>query len=374
MTTAHSRIGASSMYRWSACPGSVRESVGMPEVKSKYAEEGTLAHAYAAQLLEKWLFDKIPEERLIVDWEMDAAVRTYAEAFLDAARGADFIWIERRCNLERLHLGLFGTPDGIIYHAKTRVLQVWDYKNGAGIPVDVENNNQLMYYGLAALLETGVLCDWVELVIAQPNCDHRDGPIRKWRISSLDLLEFSADLIEAAKRTEDPNAPLASGPHCRFCPAVAKCTLLQEQALITAQSEFSPTLPYDQEQLSKVLGMLPAIEAWVKGVYEFAESEALAGKIPPGFKLVQKTGRRKWKDEEQIIPDLVLNLGLEESLLVDKKLKSPAQIEKLLSKEDKKLLENYTIKPSGGLDLVSDTDKRPPIKADVLTEFSVITE
>jgi len=40
----HSEFGASSAYRWMACPGSVSMSRGVPNTSSVYAEEGTAAH------------------------------------------------------------------------------------------------------------------------------------------------------------------------------------------------------------------------------------------------------------------------------------------------------------------------------------------
>ena len=38
------------MYRWATCPGSVRLSKGIPNRSSKYAQEGTDAHEWAAKL------------------------------------------------------------------------------------------------------------------------------------------------------------------------------------------------------------------------------------------------------------------------------------------------------------------------------------
>ena len=40
------------MYRWATCPGSVRLSKGIPNRSSKYAQEGTDAHEWAAKILD----------------------------------------------------------------------------------------------------------------------------------------------------------------------------------------------------------------------------------------------------------------------------------------------------------------------------------
>jgi len=43
----HSPLGASAMYRWLPCPGSVQLAVGHNEEPSDYAKEGTDAHSLA---------------------------------------------------------------------------------------------------------------------------------------------------------------------------------------------------------------------------------------------------------------------------------------------------------------------------------------
>ena len=53
--TAHSRIGASSMHRWSACPGSVVLSEGIESRSSDDAKLGTAAHALAEACLNQGL-------------------------------------------------------------------------------------------------------------------------------------------------------------------------------------------------------------------------------------------------------------------------------------------------------------------------------
>lgn len=48
----HAKIcGPSGAHRWMVCPGSERLSQGMPDGSSKYAIEGTAAHALAEQCL-----------------------------------------------------------------------------------------------------------------------------------------------------------------------------------------------------------------------------------------------------------------------------------------------------------------------------------
>lgn len=366
--SAHSRIGASSMSRWSKCPASVRLSKDMPNISSSYAEEGTRAHELAEKILrgEKVNFSDC-------DDEMVEAVMTYAN-FIHSLKWTKLL-IEERFHLKELHPDLFGTSDAVLYFEEEKLLMVVDYKHGKGLAVEAENNPQLMYYALGALMKTKLPCSHVEMVIVQPRCFHPDGPIRRWKIDVIDLLDFSADLVDAAKMTENPNSEIVPGDHCRFCPAAPICPGLHQTAIEAAQEEFSPAFSYDPAKLGEILGKIPAIEAWAKAVKEFAFREAQAGRIPPGYKLVPKRANRKWRDEEQAEEFLLLELGLSPvEARQEPKLKSPAQIEALLSKEDKKRLEEIIIKESSGDTLAPVADKRKTSKPAIETEFTKVLE
>jgi hypothetical protein len=365
----HSPIGASSMYRWSKCPGSVRLSRGIESVSSKYAEEGTQAHEVAAYLLQhnaKPGFEVFPE--------MMEAVIVYVNAVnTDRARGSNDMWVEHRFDLSKVYKGLYGTADCVVYYVEEKLLQVWDYKHGAGIAVDVVDNSQLKYYGLGALLSLGIPCKEVELVIVQPRCPHPDGSVRRHRFKAVDLIDFAADLQEFAKATEDPNAPLVAGEHCRFCPAAGLCPKLHEQALISAKETFSHKLPYDPVKLSETLTRLDMVEAWAKGVREFAYQEAVRGRVPPGFKLVEKRATRQWRSDVDAVIHLKTTLGLLDHDIFERKLKSPAQVEKFLNKEGKKQLAEWVFAESSGLKLTPISDPTPEVKRGVEVEFEKIS-
>lgn len=360
------------MHRWAACPGSVKLSENIPNVSSKYAEEGTEAHELAAYVLMNSKWPECYAEKY--SDEMMEHVQTYCQAFFHDAQNCSWYKVEERFDLTNLHPALFGTSDGIIYHAKESLLQVWDFKYGAGIPVEVEDNEQLKYYALGALMKTKVPCKTVELVICQPRCPHPEGPIRRWRLSVVDLIEFSAELVDFARATEKEDAPLVPGDHCRFCPAAPTCHKLQETAVTAAQEEFSPVYSYDPAKLKKTLDILPAIEAWVKSVKEFAFNEAQHGRVAPGYKLVATRPSRKWRDEEEA-QKAILELGIDfTESHKPASLKSPAQIEGLLSKDQKKKIAELIVKESSGTKLVPYDDKREPAKPDAIAEFTKVED
>jgi hypothetical protein len=363
---AHSKLGASSMHRWEACPGSVKLCEGIPNISSSYAEEGTEAHELGATWIQT---GKKPAG----DAEMLDAVEVYVkavnEAVNDEASPLDELLIEHRFDLSAVHPGLFGTADCVIFKAEKRLLQVMDYKHGAGIAVEVEDNSQLKYYALGALLSLDVDAETVELVIVQPRCFHPDGPIRKWQLSAKELREFAKVIKKAAVETEKVNAPLHAGEHCRFCPAAATCPELSKKALALAKDEFSDVASYDPEKLARALHWLPTLEGWIKSVREFAFGEAQHGRCPPGFKLVAKRQNRRWRDEADAARALQMSFGLKPSQIFTKSLQTVAQIEKLFDAEPKKLLQAHIVSESSGATLVSVNDSRPAIKTDAASEF-----
>ena len=95
-----------------------------------------------------------------------------------------------------------------------------------------------------------------------------------------------------------------------------------------------------------------------------------AGQQIPGFKLVEGRSLRTWKDEEQAINELK-SLKLKKSDLFIEKFISPAQVEKLFkqNKLDKEHLDSLITKPPGKTTFAPESDRRPAVKPDVITDF-----
>lgn len=364
----HSPIGASSMHRWSMCPGSIRLGKTVEKRGSKYAEEGTAAHAVA----EQWLrTGGCPND---VDEDTREAVRVYVDAlFADSSVPGMNCDVEVSFDLSDIYPGAYGTADAVAWNEFEGLLRVYDYKHGAGVPVEVENNPQLMYYALGALLQSKRGAQDVEMVVVQPRCPHPDGPVRRWRIPAVDLVEFAAELVQYAKATEAPDAPLVPGDWCRFCPASGVCPAVHAKAQEIAKRQFSQAFSYDPAVLADTLHWLPIVETWAKQVREFAYGEAEHGRCPPGFKLVAKRATRKWSgSDDEVVKFLTTRFSLGDDDIYEQSIRSPAQIEKLLTKDARPELANITIKESSGCALAPDSDKREPVRRDAKSEFEKV--
>lgn len=382
----HSPIGASSMDRWSKCPGSVRLSKDIESKSSVYAEEGTLAHALGAQWLStgkepNW----IPEAKAFLTRDKKEAspqdIRKLADELQDSVtvyyeyvapkQLTHTVYIEHGFDLSSVWPGCFGTADAVIWDAKNRHLEVVDYKHGAGVFVSAVNNPQLRYYGLGALMDLKLPAKTLTLTIVQPRYESPEGQIRSETLETMELLDFVADLQMYAKATEDPKAPLNPGDWCRWCPAgqAQACPELTARTRAIAKQEFTQGQVYDAATLKSALDSREFVKAWLKTLDEFAYGVLEAGGEIDGYKLVAKRPTRKWKDESQA--EIALhNYAGKVDLFEPKTLKSPAQMEKLI--KDKEVLAPLIESISSGHTVVEESDKRPAVKSSAKQEFTAI--
>lgn len=401
---AHAKLSPSAASRWINCPGSVALCATLPTPPSTfYADEGTAAHALAERciiekcdaikykgwyikLSEKWgespIFLSpltcINLEGFEVTSEMVEAVQTYLDALREIGQP---IIPEARLSLEHVWPGTFGTCDAQIHDGPNGTLYVWDYKHGAGVLVAPDENTQAMLYAEAAL---HALKDksWVKKIvigIVQPR--HRNGGVMTWETTPGYIEDWIKGTVKpAALATTKKDAPLVPGDkQCRWCAAKAICPALLGQSLEVAKVAFkdiipseTPTLvfpnPMDMTPLerAKVATLLSALDDYKDSFFQYLQELAEKGENTPGWKLVRGRANRRWRSEELIVNQLEPILG---DLLYEKKLKSPAAVEKLKG-IDKKALCQLWETPEGKLTLAPESDKRQAVIPAALNPFN----
>ena len=379
---AHARLSASAAHRWTPCAGSVRLSEGLPNKSSIHAATGILAHGISGRCLTdmratpQMCLGQVAEIdgfKVVCDQEMVDGVQFYLDTLDADHKQGDTTWVEVDLTpaLRRIDQDLGGTADFVRFRPTEGNLWVVDLKYGAGTVVEPTGNKQLMIYALGALLSVGqeAVIRTVTVTIVQPRIDHEDGRVRSWTFEAKDLLSFAADVEESATRTRDPNAPLAAGEWCGFCPARHVCPELEKRQHAITAAEFTALTPYDPVKFAQALDAIPLVEARIKALREFAYEEAERGNPPPGYKLVAKRATRKWLSEDAV-------RTWAEAIAVDPfeepALKSPAALEKELSKEHKKEMAQYVESVSSGHTLVHESDKRPAVHKALAQEFAVV--
>lgn len=392
--TEHVRHSPSSAHRWMACPGSPRLiAQAPPETTSVYAQEGTAAHAVLNACLSqggdaaRWVGRTV--EGVLVTDDMAEAVQTALDTVRPLIGEGDRVFLEHRFDLSGLNppAPLAGTADVVIYKPDTGRLIVIDYKHGKGVAVSAAGNPQLRVYALGAALALGDACPTreVEAMIIQPRADHVDGVIRAEGIEPFELIEWSADLLDAMRRTLDPRAPLAAGDHCRFCPAAGLCPALASRALAVAEADFQddtitrPPAPetLTPEQIGGVLTQADMLEKWLAAVRAHATGMLERGEPVPGWKLVAKRATRKWgaaHTEDQIANALV-TLGVPTGDIYPPRIITPAQAEKLVGKPAYRThIAPAVVMESSGATLAPAHDKRPAVAARAETDFAAIPQ
>lgn len=402
--TAHSRFGGSSASRWMSCPGSVALLQTVPaKGSSAYAEEGTLAHAFAAYMLASG--DRSAASYIGATLDAQVGAKPLAEemavaiqVYLDAVR-AEYdrtpdaeLFVEKSFELavESAEPGeVFGTNDAMVYHPSTGRLVVFDYKHGVGVSVSAEDNAQLKFYAAGAVFSNEWKLSEVVLTIVQPRARDADeiGAVREWVFDTVELLEFKAEVGAAIARAKVvwevgvDTRHLRTGSWCRWCDAAAVCPAKQSEALQDLDLAFGDVaeittddLPDPRtlvpERLSKVVAGIGLLSAWANQCQEYLEALLLGGTAVPGWKVVEKIGRAKWvSDEEQIASALTMLYDVPEDLVRPRRLTTIGDVEKLMKAAGapKSEIENFklanTIKESSGLTIAPDSDRRPAIDA-----------
>lgn len=378
---SHSKIGASTCERWWNCPGSVKLVESVPEQpQSPYAAEGTAAHALGEMCLSKgetdaFLYVGQEIEKHEVTEDMAEAVQVYLDTIYgDMKRlklSPDDLEIEHKFHLPEIHPNAFGTNDANLRRFMKHLI-VYDYKHGAGVAVDAEDNKQGLYYALGAAAEGDY--ETIEIVIIQPRAMHKDGPVRRWSITKAELEEFAVELKSKAEATFNPSAPLCSGAWCHktFCPALSVCPAARKNLEVAAMASFEQktlNLPAPESltplQLRRLLDAAPLLDAWIKGIEAHALALAMRGEEVVDYKLVRKRSNRKWADESVVAKTLEEN-NLSGVEIYKKKLIGIGEAEKLFNK---KLVDKLTIKPGAGCVLVPVDDPREAVNPTGLEVF-----
>lgn len=372
---AHARLSASAAHRWMECPGSVRLSEGL-NTASPEAAAGTFAHHIAAECIQSggdpsdWLGNRTIVDGFTVecDGEMVEAVRAYVE-YARRFQGATSVELDVTAALQSIDPDLGGTAD--LTNAEGAVLDIADFKFGAGVFVSAEDNRQLKLYALGVLLAMNRGFDTVRTTVVQPRIDGVE-PIRTWEWPVGDIIDFAAEVADAAAATKKPDAPLVPGPkQCKFCPARATCPELEKQQHALTALDFQNVQVYDPVSIGRMLDVLPMVKARIKALEQLGYTMAKQGTPPAGHKLVAKRAIRKWT------PDALAQAQVTwpAEWFAPAEPLSVAQLEKKLGKKEfaKAVAAEAITQQSSGYTLVPESDARPAATVVSADDFDVIT-
>lgn len=351
---SHSRL-APSNHLWRYCPGVV--NLNLPEKPAgEAATEGTGCHLLLEMAL---LQGKKPQEFF---------GQTIGEGHKDKPRGWEvtqnridrvdymFAYLSRHDDKKieaesKSNPGekfgrsdWYGTADVTIRAAD--YLEVADYKNGRTF-VQVEDNSQLLAYAYGKWSGESN----VRLTIVQPSTTP---PIRYVDITGLQLEEKAKELNEAAKLTDNPDAPLISGSWCdkywcsnrENCPSYNKkvTDMIDDEIVEKFFNDLITNLPQMSEsKLAKIRESKKAFEQLFEKLEAEMQLRLESGKKINGWVMQPGRSSREWKDEEELIKFLK-SKKVKVADYTETKLKSPAQLEKIVDG-----LDDFIVKKEGNL-------------------------
>ena len=382
----HSYLGPSGAARWMGCAGSVEAEKNYPREENIYAANGTAAHTVGEKCLkkghdaEKYLGKKIKvaEWEFEVDREMVNGVQMYLDVVRKDAEemGSKTIHVERRLDMSAIHPAIFGTTDAVLHTKK--LLKVYDLKYGRGV-VEVRENPQPLLYAVGALLEfdENKHVEEIEMVIVQPRTSN---PIRRWTVTRKYMNDFAKKARAAAYATEEPDAPRTPGDkQCEWCAHKPHCPEIEAFALKKAMAEFDDEgdliVPEVEDMGDNTLAEVLHWSTFIKKYLNAIEAKALKmlerGEEVEGFKLVDKRATRYWKDDKKAIGVLKRKFGLRsEELFFPGVMLSPAQMEKLLTKDQRGDMDTLVEKKSSGTKMVPEEDPAPAVGAGIGSDFA----
>lgn len=411
----HARKSPSSSARWTICHASVSREAQLARAareSSAAADSGTIVHDLAEGGLTKGN-DYIAERKGTRATVTDDGTVLYAPAsssflpgghevddemvdcatkyvtFVTALALTGDLFVEQRVSIEHItgEPDAKGTADAVICYPDE--LCVIDLKSGyqrvmASYPFEgllyeygptefrlTETrfpNTQAVMYAEAVRKERAQSYDFkrVRIIIVQPRLNHIDEhviPIEEFETWVNWIREQSlACTLPSARVVPDEST-------CRWC-KVFPCPEAQRLALSTALTEFdeAQTPPDDALDLGRAKRLVPLIRMYCDAVDARVLAELNAGREVNGWKLVDgDQGDRQWSAPAAVELELQL-AGLEPDDYLTRKLKSPAQVEKMRLPVWAALTPLITRAPASPK-VAPDTDPRPARVIDPLEGF-----
>ena len=365
----HAKLSPSSSERWLACPASLVRAPDVEDEGSEAAHEGTAAHAFAEFCLKNNINGRtapFPADYAKYDTpELRDYIQTYLEYVMRivvAEKGE--LFVEQKLNIFP-NYEVFGTADAVVV-GQNGTLHVIDLKYGRGVLVDVEENTQLLLYGIG-----GLGFDWLSPVPVTHVQVHIVQPRRQNLVAKTytveELSHWAAENTHLVKRAYDGTDEASPGAHCKWCPVKGTCRERAEHNLSLASFDFAAPEPacksldgLSEEELVKLFIALPTFRAWLNDIEAEVATRARAH-LPDGLKWVAGRSARVVLDEEMaamVLREQGINPYQEPKFLgiteIEKQLKLKGEsVDSVLGK----LVEKVVGKPA----LVPADDKRPAI-------------
>ena len=406
---AHARLAPSSAHKWVRCPRSVPhpdrpdDAAVFTDSAGRAAAEGSAFHHFLEKLLGR-ADDEVREVPDVFSMLGDTVTVPYRDSdgvqveevfsldqdmAIHIMEAVDYLtsipgfWnmsrhIEVPLDMSFLGEEAFGTADVVLVD-DTGVLDVprlivLDWKYGAGVAVEADDNPQMLLYLLAAwdrfMEGADPAAAHAEAHIFQPR-HHRGGGLVS--MTGEELLARRKKFVDAAERSRDPDAPGRPGEWCHFCDRrkLARCPWLNADVLeafgvsdVGSPESIEASLVEPKvlspDEISAIVLAAPHMRRWLDEVHAIALKTLEDGGEIPGLKLVWgRKPPRRYSDPDEAAEVAEKAFG---EAAFERKLLSPAKMEKKAGKTAfQTILGGFVTQGSPKPIVVSDDDPREAI-------------
>ena len=425
MTTTHKLLSPSKAYRYLACPGSIREEAAYPDPPSgPGAIDGTHSHTLLEHCIKGGMGSPLSmvgvklkdhEGEFVIDRARADRVELALVYIRSRVGPLGTVVPERRVSPSHLigRTDMDGTCDVTIVTPEE--LEVVDYKDGMN-EVTAQDNPQLELYALGVLAGYKLPVNGeypfktVRMTIVQPKMALKGGqPITSHVVTVQEMMGKIGKYVAGGAATDAPDAPLVSGPHCKYCkhkacsvragnvmkelgmsfPALDQPVVLNPVTELSQQAADLEPNKMSPEQISQIMLAAPLVRQMIEAVEEEALRRMKAGQAIPGLKVVNGRGSRAWALPEDEMADKLIRMGVPKGVVYETKLVTPAKAEKLTWEKTKAgekikaqlserqlatLNKEYITKMGGKLTVVPESDTRAAVVLDAAPLFSAVQE
>lgn len=321
-----------------------------PDKSGEEADEGTVAHAIAGEVLgtgqKLSSFLGHTRDNVYVDMDMIRHLSLY----IDVCGSQQIGGIEQTMNAEYDGHTLTGTPDNWQFIFDDSVLRILDLKYGHGV-VEVYENWQLLTYAFLVwehLLRVYPgrfdMFKTIELVVVQPRANHPAGPVRRWSFDADLIRNYRNRVIDAMRRAAHENPDIATGAHCRYCPGLLACqgaaiaaSYAIEYAGTLVHGKMSPgTLSYEMDLVGRAFKMLRDRQT---ALVEMGLALNKAGVVVPGWESRRDPGALAWNGKQAVAIGDLMDVDLRQpekpvtpTQAINRKLLTEKQVQALASR------------------------------------------
>lgn len=344
-------VSPSAAARWIACPASHYISQELPPLAStNAADEGTLAHAFAAYALHQVLTSVFPDAKQLETAPEEPETALATEEMLNGASDyADSVASvlmrhggAKAYGIELPLIGFDGRAKGradFVAVTADNTIVVVDYKFGE-TPVPAVNNPQLSVYALLAEQSLPHTPNPGFIVgIVQPRAVTSDFmPFSAvWDAPEIDAAFYSNAIKTAYEASADTLR--TPGPHCQYCPARSTCLASVAERLLlacTAAGEAERAKDATDEQIGRWLTAVKAVDKVADDLARIAKARIGSGANIPGWRISTRR-KQDWAIESASVDEQARELAevlkVTPEQLIKKSLKTPAEMKKTLPEE-----------------------------------------